>query len=362
MKVLHLPTNVASQISVTVRALRDIGVDARGLVLKNAATQDGRCIECYSKFSRRKYPIRGTIQRLKWRRAVLKAIHWADVVHWHCGSPTLRKDHDLRYVAMLDKTRIAEFWGSEIRVPEIASADNPYIARMYQSHPELARGKHKRSLNAQRRFARYGFECLVPDSEMASYIQKDIWSSPYKSRQRLITSEFETKYPNIGNSRPLLVHTPSNKAKKGTEVILKAIDQLKSKYEFDFQLIHGVEHSKAFEIMRNADIMIDEVVHGAYGLAALEAMAFGKPTLCYIKPSLVSQYPDDLPIINANQENLTEVLAGLLENGQMRHEIGRRSRAYVEKHHDAHKIAKELVAIYEELISKRKRKKPVVKS
>ncbi len=28
MKVLHLPTNVASQISVTVRVLRDIGVGA----------------------------------------------------------------------------------------------------------------------------------------------------------------------------------------------------------------------------------------------------------------------------------------------------------------------------------------------
>ena len=117
-------------------------------------------------------------------------------------------------------------------------------------------------------------------------------------------------------------------------------------------MIHGVEHSKVLEIVRDCDIMLDQFVLGAHGVAALEAMAFGKPTLCYIKPSFVGRYPNDLPIINANQENLTEVLAGLLEDGQKRYEIGCRSRAYVEKYHDAHKIARDLVVIYQDLLEK----------
>ncbi|GAG12616.1 unnamed protein product, partial [marine sediment metagenome] len=140
MKVLHLPVNIASQISVTVRALRDIGVDARGLVLKNATTQDGSCIECYSKLSRRKYPIRGRIQRVKWQRAVLKAIRWADVVHWYYGRGVLPRDFGLKYAAFLNKARIVEFWGSDIRIPEMASTDNPYAARMYQLYPRIANG------------------------------------------------------------------------------------------------------------------------------------------------------------------------------------------------------------------------------
>jgi len=39
VRVLHLPVNIASFASHTVRGLRNIGVDARGLVLVNAPVQ-----------------------------------------------------------------------------------------------------------------------------------------------------------------------------------------------------------------------------------------------------------------------------------------------------------------------------------
>jgi len=64
------------------------------------------------------------------------------------------------------------------------------------------------------------------------------------------------------------------------------------------------------------------------------------------------KYPDSLPIVNANQKNITTSLAGLLENGEKRHEIGRLSRAYAEKFHSSIKIAQDLVIIYQELLEK----------
>jgi len=80
MKVLHLPVNIASQISVTVRALRDIGVEARGVVRGNAAICDGTALELHLGFSRRKHPVRGSLATMRWWAAVLRAIRWADVV------------------------------------------------------------------------------------------------------------------------------------------------------------------------------------------------------------------------------------------------------------------------------------------
>jgi len=352
MKVLHLPSNIASQISVSVRALRDIGIDARGLVKTSHLTEDTQNIEVLPPVTAGRYSINRMIQKISVWRTVLDALKWSDVIHWHYRGHVLPMGLDLRYAAFSNKARIVEFWGSDIRIPELASADNPYIAQMYRLYPEQANGKREKSLKAQRRFARYGFECLVPDSELESYIQKDIWPSPYRSKQRLTISDFDPKHPEPGKKRPLIVHVPSHKGIKGTKAILHAIDKLKSMHDFEFKLIHGVTHSKVIQIVRDCDIMLDQFVLGAHGVAALEAMAFGKPTLCYIKPSLVPKYPDDLPIINANQENLAEVLAGLLENGQMRHEVGWRSRAYVEKYHDAHKIARDLVVIYQDLLEK----------
>ncbi len=37
----------------------------------------------------------------------------------------------------------------------------------------------------------------------------------------------------------------------------------------------------------------------------------------------------------------------------LRHELGRRGRVYVEKYHDAMKLAHQLKAIYEELLAKK---------
>ena len=277
------------------------------------------------------------------------ALRWADVIHWHYRNAALPNDLDLKYAAFLNKARIVEFWGSDIQIPELESADNPYRASMYKKYPELAHGAREMSLKTQRRFGKYGFECMCPLG-LQQYLQKDIFPTPFTSRGRLMIMDFDAKYPDPGERLPLIVHAPSRKKRKGTESVLKSIYQLKSNYSFDFKLVHGVEHSKALEIVRNCDIMVDQFTSGQHGLAALEAMALGKPTLCYIKPSLITQYPSDLPIVNANEDNLVQVLGDLLDDGHRRYQIGRLSRAYVEKHHVAHHFASDLVRIYEGLI------------
>jgi len=353
MKVLHLPSNIASQISITVRSLCNIGVDARGLIKTAHSLEDTQDIEVLPSITASRYSIKRILQKISRWHSAFEALKWADIVHWHYSRHLFPMELDLRYVSFANKACVVEFWGSDIRIPEIASAHNPYIADMFKLYPRLAHGRRKKSRKAQYKFARYDFECLAPDPETASYIQKDIWPSPYRSRQRLIISDFTPNYPEPEKKCPMIVHVPSNKATKGTDAVLRAVHQLKSKYNFDFQLVHGVQHSKALEIMCKCDIMIDQLVIGGHGLAALESMAFGKPTVCYINSSFFPDYPDDLPIVNANQENLTDVLGGLLENGEKRNEIGRLSRAYIEKYHDAHKIARDLVAIYQELLEKK---------
>ena len=86
-------------------------------------------------------------------------------------------------------------------------------------------------------------------------------------------------------------------------------------------------------------------------------MAFGKPVVCYINPSIGKDYPPDLPVINANPDNIEDVLEALIASGAERCEHGRRSRAYVEKYHDDEINARRLVEIYSEVIELHRRKK-----
>ena len=352
MKVLHLPTNIASQTSITVRALRDLGVEARGLVWNQRFFGDREAIEYHEPVSLRKHPIRRMARTAKWWSVVGAAMRWADVIHWHFSASTLPWNLDLRYAARLGKARLVEFWGTDIRIPEIAAADNPFLAKMYREYPEEVGRRAEASRRIQRRFARFGFECLLPGVVLEPYIDADLFPVTYASKSRVILSDFEPRYPDPRQTVPLVVHSSSHKTRKGTDAVLRAVEELRKTYRFEFKLIHGVTRREAMQYVRRCDVFLDQFVFGAYGVAAVEAMALGKPVVGYIKPTLAARCPADLPIVNATPENLGEVLEKLLASGRLRHETGRASRAFVEKHHDAHKIARNLVNIYEELLRK----------
>ena len=356
MRILHLPANIASQISITVRALCDIGIDARGIVISNNKMQENEGIRKFELSAYRKYPIRRTIQTFSWSYAFIRAVQWADVIHWYYNDSYLPKELDLKYIKYLNKPTLIEFWGTDIRIPEIAMENNPYLTKLFSDPNNDYHISYEKSHATQERFSRYGFKCLIPGTKLLSYIQHDLFPSPIRTQARIFLSEFNPKYPNTIRQRPVVVHMPTRLMTKGTPSVLKAIKQLKNHYDFEFKLIHGIPHKEAMNMIQDCDIMLDQFVIGGFGISALESMAMGKPVICYITP-LIKDLPHDCPVINANQDNLAGVLRDLLKDGPRRNRVGRQSRAFVEKYYDAHKIARDLVKIYEELIEKNPKKR-----
>jgi glycosyltransferase involved in cell wall biosynthesis len=345
MKVLHLPVNIASQISSTVRALQNAGVEARGLARNFSSIQSHDCIDVID-WSGALNPAARLLRGIRWRSKLVRAVAWADVVHWHWGDTTW-KQIDLSIVERLGKARLVEFWGDDLREPVLASRDNPVLAEMYRRYPELA---NQRSKAAQQMFARRGFACLIPGYELADYLYPAIFSGYYQTRPRLLLQDYSARFPDSEQKMPLLVHAPSDKARKGTEAVLAAIEDLRKDYSFEFKLIHQMPRDRALATVSAADVFLDQFTVGAEGLAALEAMALGKPVVCFIKESLRGRYPAACPIVTADQGSLRNVIASLLENGAKRKELGVQGRQYVEAYHDARILAGELLEIYRELL------------
>ena len=79
-------------------------------------------------------------------------------------------------------------------------------------------------------------------------------------------------------------------------------------------------------------------------------MCAGKPTLTYIRDDLVSAYPEDMPLVNTNPDTIYENLKKLITDAELRHEIGLKSRAYVEKYHDVKVVVDDLENIYKEVL------------
>lgn len=343
MKVVHLPTNIASQMGVTVAALRRAGVDAEGYS-GASAVQNGSGL--FPLPPQSGSPWQRTRAALARHALLMEAVSRADVVHWHYG-PGLFKGADVRLAALLGKRCFVEFWGSDIRVPEIESADNPfYQAARLEPGFECASESRESSRRTQHLFAAHGARALISSPGLVPSVDRTAFPGFLMTAPRVRPADYPPAFPSGAGTRPLVVHAPTAPVTKGSRFVLAAVEELRSRFDFDFKLITGMPHHEARQWIARSDLFIDQLVIGDFGLASVEAMALGKPVICYVKPSLQSRYPRELPLVNASPVTLPEVLAGLLGDGPRRHRLGRESREWVETHHDADRFIQQLTGYY----------------
>jgi len=156
------------------------------------------------------------------------------------------------------------------------------------------------------------------------------------------------KYPYIGvedHERKLrIVHAPSVPKVKGTEYVVKAVEELKAEgYEIELDLVKNMPHQEAMEHYKQADIVVDQLLVGWYGVFAIECMALGKPVCVYIREDLRSYLPKASPLLATSMQDIKEDLRKLIEDAALRSRIGKTARVFVEQVHDADKIAEYLV-------------------
>ena len=155
--------------------------------------------------------------------------------------------------------------------------------------------------------------------------------------------------PPSESGRPLIVHAPSSRRRKGTEHVVAAVEGL----DADLELVEGLHHDEAFERYRAADVVVDQLNAGWYGLFAIEAMALGKPVVTFLHDEAVGarsrRIGTRVPIVSATAETLREALRPLVADGARRRELGAASRAYVERVHDLERVTDRLLALYARL-------------
>jgi glycosyltransferase involved in cell wall biosynthesis len=155
--------------------------------------------------------------------------------------------------------------------------------------------------------------------------------------------------PPSDRARPVVLHAPSSRRRKGTEHVVAACEAL----DVELDIVEGLRHDEARRRYERADIVVDQLNAGWYGIFALEAMALGKPVLGYLRPEAVEKTERalgvEVPLVQVTRETLRERIAELAQSAGRRRAIGAASRAYIERVHDADKGAERLLEIYRSL-------------
>lgn len=151
-------------------------------------------------------------------------------------------------------------------------------------------------------------------------------------------------------SPPLrIAHAALSRRRKGTDLIVAAAAEL----GVELDVIENVRHDEVGARIAQADIVVDQLNSGWYGLFAIEAMAYGKPVVGVIHEQAAARTADafgvELPIVRTTKETLARDLRPLVESAELRRDLGAAGRAYVERVHDADTMADRLIAIYADL-------------
>lgn len=76
-------------------------------------------------------------------------------------------------------------------------------------------------------------------------------------------------------AKPIVCHSPSDRLKKGSNVIIEACQRL----GVELKLIELVSVDECIKMKAESNILIDQIVCDAYGMNAVEAMAMGIPVI-----------------------------------------------------------------------------------
>jgi len=291
-----------------VQALRARGVDAQLVVFNRYRLhpEADRSLEL---------PQRRVARQVRQWRALVELLPRTDVFHFYFGLTLVPKRLQFPLLKALRKKSVFHYLGSDIRG---------------KSSHELAYGERA---DAQV-VGSYDAIRWVPEAEVIP---------PGVDLSRI------EPVPPSERTRPLIVHAPSSRRRKGTEHVIAAVEGL----EADLELVEGLHHHEAFQRYRAADIVVDQLNAGWYGLFAIEAMALGKPVVAFLHDEAVRRTEEavggEVPVVSARAETLREVLRPLVADAARRRELGAASRAYVEHVHDLERITDRLLALYARL-------------
>ncbi|MEO5999798.1 MAG: hypothetical protein ABIO79_12715 [Ferruginibacter sp.] len=354
-KILILGANHASTMNSLKIGFDEVGIKCKALSFDKYRSEYNNYdkIEClYPEEDKNSGRIKKALQ---WRYLYfvgiflyIKRLMWANVVIYysHPSYNILRKKRkhfswELLMIKVFVKKRYVWFTGSDIRDPEVELSINPYFKYAWgnKNYEYKNWESSKNSFRVQRLFSRNKFKAIVWDQY--PFLNPLLFGSYLTIPHASVSTITLEKGINVVKN---IVHAPTAPCAKGSEFIFAAIEKLKQhRSDFNFTLLHKMTNSAYQKSIEEADILIDQLIWGAYGVATQQALQSGKVVVCYLLENRIKTiYGESCPVINANIDNLFLVLDNLLDMEDF-NEIKNKGKKYYREMHSPSSVVKKLL-------------------
>jgi len=147
----------------------------------------------------------------------------------------------------------------------------------------------------------------------------------------------------------VVVHAPTDVDIKGTAFVISAVEELRSSgLAVRLELVEAATRAQVLDRIRAGHVLVDQLLLGWYGALAVEAMAIGRPVLCYVREDEPDDNPfgTELPIVRTSPEILAADLRRLVTDANLRRSLGEDGRSFAAARHDPRAIARAILGDY----------------
>ncbi|MCE7480332.1 hypothetical protein LZG07_00060 [Microbacterium profundi] len=209
--------------------------------------------------------------------------------------------------------RVALLWhGSDIRLPSVHAAaepDSPFRGGVYPDTDvleEIARAHA--SLGAES-----GVQQFVSTPDLLRFVPGARWLPVVVDPERW---SFAAARPALDGDGPIrVVHAPTRAGLKGSDQIADIMDRLQSEGVVEYIEVRGTPSNQMPELYGSADIVLDQFLAGAYGVAACEALAAGRLVVSHVedatRKTVQTLSGRALPIVQARWRELEDVIRAI---------------------------------------------------
>ena len=147
---------------------------------------------------------------------------------------------------------------------------------------------------------------------------------------------------------------------KGTDLLLDAARRTVDRYPnlCELKVVENLPYEEYVKLLNQSHVLLDQLYSYTPATNALLAMARGLVAVSGAEPEyydLIGEH-DNQPIINVSpliEGDIDAKLEWLVQNKHLLPELSQRSREFVERHNDAHVVAKRHLEFYEKILTKK---------
>jgi hypothetical protein len=176
----------------------------------------------------------------------------------------------------------------------------------------------------------YDHTLLLPEARFLFYPYEEPDYAPTEQERGAYRPPREGETIRVG-------HAPTNRAAKGTNEILAALESLRSEYPLEIVLIENLSHREALRLKATCHLFVDQIGELGYGVNSIESLVMGIPTATEILPDfhcfLCERCGEEPPFYQLTRARLQEDFRAIFADISRWQEKGAHGKRWAQQYH-----------------------------